>query len=231
MEFDAWEPVYRAILEDFGYERAADEHARDALRDLLSGRPTLDPADVPAAGLTVAVAGAGPSLESDLAALGGADAVFAASTAADRLREQGVGVDCLVTDLDKHGDTAVSLTHEGVPVVAHAHGDNVPLVRAVVPEAATEWLVPTTQAAPRPPVANFGGFTDGDRGAFLADHFDARELRFPGWDFEDPSVGPEKRRKLVWAERLLFWLERRREERFDVLDGRREAIDASALPV
>jgi hypothetical protein len=44
-------------------------------------------------------------------------------------------------------------------------------------------------------------------------------------------VGAEKHRKLVWAERLLHWLERRRGERFSVLDGRRGEIDTSALPV
>jgi uncharacterized Rossmann fold enzyme len=40
-----------------------------------------------------------------------------------------------------------------------------------------------------------------------------------------------KRRKLAWAERLLYWLERRRGERFSVLDGRRNGIETSALPV
>ena len=61
-------------------------------------------------------------------------------------------------------------------------------------------------------VHNFGGFTDGDRAAFTADHFGAAELRFVGWDFEDPDVSPEKREKLQWAERLLHWLEGRRDE-------------------
>jgi uncharacterized Rossmann fold enzyme len=231
VEFDAWEPVYRAILDDFGYDRVADERARDALHDLLAGRPTLDPESIPGAGLTVAVAGAGPSLEADLGAVRAADAVFAASTAADRLRERGVGVDCLVTDLDKHEDTAVSLTREGVPVVAHAHGDNVPAVRRVITDLEAEWLVPTTQSAPRPPVANFGGFTDGDRAAFLADHLGAARLVFPGWDLDDPSVGETKARKLRWAGRLLYWLERRRGDRFGVLDGRRDGIDTAGLPV
>jgi uncharacterized Rossmann fold enzyme len=80
-------------------------------------------------------------------------------------------------------------------------------------------------------VYNVGGFTDGDRAAFLADHCGADRLTFLGWDFDDPEVGPMKRRKLAWAERLLYWLERRRGERFGVLDGRRDAIDDSSLPV
>jgi len=231
MDFETWEPVYGAILDDFGYDRAADERARDVLYGLLADRGTLDPRAIDVGGATVAVAGAGPSLESDLGAVQAADAVFAASTATDRLLDRDVGVDCLVTDLDKHPETAVSLTREGVPVVVHAHGDNIGTVRETVPRADTGAVVPTTQAAPRLPVRNFGGFTDGDRAAFLADHLGAARLTFPGWDFDDPSVGPEKARKLRWAERLLHWLERRRGDRFAVLDGRRKGIDTAPLPL
>jgi uncharacterized Rossmann fold enzyme len=232
MDFETWEPVYGAILRDFGYGRAGDERARDVLYELLADRETLDPQDIDTdiEGVTVAVAGAGPSLESDLGVVRSADAVVAASTAADRLLERDVGVNCLVTDLDKHPETVVSLSREDVPVIVHAHGDNVETVREVVPRADAGAVVPTTQAAPRSPVRNFGGFTDGDRAAFLADHLGAARLTFPGWDLDDPSVGPEKARKLRWAERLLYWLERRRGERFSLLDGRRERIDTAHLP-
>jgi uncharacterized Rossmann fold enzyme len=223
VNFERWEPVYEAILADFGFDRAADEHARDVLAALV-GSDTLDPASLPAAG-TVAVAGAGPNLEREADLAAGADAVFAASTAADRLRECGVAVDCMVTDLDKNPKTACRLADAGVPVAVHAHGDNVPAVREYVPDIQEASLLPTTQAAPAGPVRNFGGFTDGDRAAFLADHCGADRLVFPGWAFDDPAVGPVKRRKLGWAQRLLAWLERRRGERFGVLDGRRDGID------
>ena len=227
MDFPTWEPVYESILADFGYERAADERARDVLGELLdqSASPALD-----FSGQTVAIAGAGPNLEGEVDEAGEADAVVAASTAADRLGESGVTVDCLVTDLDKNPETAHRLTIEGTPVAVHAHGDNVDAVRESVPEFDASAVVPTTQAAPAGPVRNLGGFTDGDRAAFLADQWGAATLVFVGWDFDDDSVGPEKRRKLVWAERLLLWLERRRGERFAVLNGRRADIDDSALP-
>jgi len=230
MRYETWRPVYRAVLEDFGYDPAGDERARDVLAD-LAGPFGIRRLEALFEGRTVAVAGGAPSLAEEVPRAHGAEVVVAASTAADTLADAGVAVDLMVTDLDKNVGTARDLTREGVPVAAHAHGDNVPAVREWVPQFDPEHTLPTTQAEPRGPVENFGGFTDGDRGAFLADHFDARELCFPGWDFEDPAVGPEKRRKLVWAERLLHWLERRRDERFDVLDGRREAIDTSVLPV
>ncbi|ELY38297.1 6-hydroxymethylpterin diphosphokinase MptE-like protein [Natronorubrum tibetense] len=231
MEFDEWKPVYEAILADFGYDRAGDERARDVLASLTDG---FDRERLPAArDATVAVAGAGPSLDDDtsLERARGADVVFAASTAADVLADHGIRVDCMVTDLDKNPDTVRRLTDAGVPVAVHAHGDNLPAVRAVVPDCTDEFVLPTTQAAPRGPVENFGGFTDGDRAAFLADHLGAARLVFVGWDLDDPTVEPTKARKLEWAERLLYWLESRRNERFAVLDGRRDAIDTSALPL
>jgi uncharacterized Rossmann fold enzyme len=222
VNFETWEPAYAAILADFGYGRAGDERARDVLAELA------DPFDTerlrPIAGSRVAVAGAGPSLPDETGIAEAADYVIAASTAGDVLREAGVAVDLLVTDLDKTPETARDLTHEGVPVAAHAHGDNVPAVREWVPRFESANVLPTTQAEPAGPVVNYGGFTDGDRGAFLADAFGAGTLVFPGWDFDDPSVGPEKGRKLAWAERLLGWLERRRGEEFAVLDGRRESL-------
>jgi uncharacterized Rossmann fold enzyme len=229
MDYSDWEPVYEAILSAFGFGRAADERARDRLAALCSPFDTDRLA--PLAGATVAVAGAGPSLRADLDAARRADAVVAASEAADVCREAGIPVDLMVTDLDKNPETAVELTRAGTPVAAHAHGDNLPAVEEYVPRMAGDHLLPTTQAEPVGPVVNYGGFTDGDRAAFLADHLGAVRLVFPGWDFDDPAVGPTKRRKLAWAERLLFWLERRRGERFAVLDGRRDGIDADGLPI
>lgn len=231
MEFDDWEPVYEAILADFGYDRTGDERARDVLADLVPpGSKHSLPIDFDRIE-TVAIAGAGPSLEDELALARDADRVVAASTAADRLLDRDVSIDCVVTDLDKHPDTVVELTRDGTPVAVHAHGDNVELLRRYVPECDPEYLIPTTQAAPVGSVRNFGGFTDGDRSAFLADHFGAGSLVFPGWDFDDSGVDEAKARKLRWAEQLLYWLERRRGERFGILDGRRAAIDTTALPV
>ena len=231
MEFDEWEPVYEAILDDFGYDRAGDERARDVLASLTDG---FDLERLSSArGAAVAVAGAGPSLESPAALERArwADVVFAASTAADTLADRGIDVDCMVTDLDKNPETVRRLTEQGIPVAVHAHGDNIPAVRDVVSGCADEYVLPTTQAEPRGPVRNVGGFTDGDRAAFLADHLGADRLVFVGWDLDDPTVDPVKARKLAWAERLCYWLESRRDERFELLDGRREGIETTGLPL
>ena len=224
MRYEEWNPIYEAILADFGYDRAADERARDRLADLVAGR---DPLSVDAIDLsgTVAVCGAAATLSAELEGVRAADRVVAASSAAAVCLRAGIDVDCMVTDLDKTPETARKLAERDVPVAVHAHGDNVEAIERHVPTFEIGSVLPTTQAAPSPPVENPGGFTDGDRAAFLADRCGADRIVFAGWDFDDPSVGPEKARKLRWAERLLAWLERRRGERFAVLDGRREGID------
>ncbi|WP_256288255.1 6-hydroxymethylpterin diphosphokinase MptE-like protein [Halobellus inordinatus] len=226
MRFETWEPIYESILTDFGYPRDGDERARDVLAAYAT---PFDFDRLDYDGEVVAVVGAAPSLPEAVDRVADADRVVAASTAADVVRDAGYDVDLFVTDLDKNPETARELTKAGTPVAAHAHGDNVPLVEEWAPQLAHEHVVATTQAAPTDAVYNFGGFTDGDRAAFIADEFGAAELRFVGWDFDDPSVSPSKAKKLRWAERLLHLLERRRDERFAVLDGRRDDIDPLAL--
>ncbi len=222
MEFDEWEPMYERILRDFGYERGADVRARDVLDGYVE---PFDLKRLPGDGGTVAIAGGSETLESELGTVVDADAVFAASTAADVLIDAGLDVDLLVTDLDKTPETAITLTRAGVPVAVHAHGDNIPAIRRHLPEFDQDQVLGTTQAQPTSAVINVGGFTDGDRAAFLADHLGAEELVFPGWDFDDESVDAEKRRKLAWAERLLFTLQDRRGDAFDILQGRESPKD------
>ncbi len=222
-----WEPVYRAIRADFGYSLDADEAARDELRASI-GSDGLTPHDLPdATGVTVAVAGGAPMTPADFEITAAADLVFGVSTASGRIRKAGLTVDFHVTDLDKDEAVVTELTSSGVPVAVHAHGDNRTAIEQLVPTLDSSAIFPTTQAHPVTGVFNPGGFTDGDRAAFLADALGASRLTFPGWDLEDETVGTEKRRKLSWASRLLRWLEIRRDERFELLDSRRDGI---ALP-
>lgn len=221
MDFEDWEPIYEQILQDFGFDRAADIRGRDLLGEYAL---SFDLDRIPVRGRTVAVAGGSPSLSSDLDIIRRAETVIAASTAGDVLRKADMDIDLLVTDLDKTPTTAIELSREGVPVAVHAHGDNIPALEEYLPAFDMSNVLGTTQAKPIAHVRNFGGFTDGDRGAFLADHLGAGSLVFPGWDFDDPHVSRTKHQKLEWAERLLFLLEHRRDESFAVLDGRRDDI-------
>lgn len=224
MKYDEWAPIYERIRNDFGYDESEDVRARDVLAGYA--RP-FDLRRLDVAGEPVAIAGGADSLENDRQIAAEASSVFAASTATDTLTDAGIDVDVMVTDLDKNPATAVRRTRAGRPVAVHAHGDNIEMIREWLPKMDPSHVLATTQVEPVAGVRNFGGFTDGDRAAFLADHLGAGALRFPGWDFDDETVSSEKRSKLAWAERLLAYLERRRDERFPVLDGRRDHIDTA----
>ena len=222
MDFETWALIYDRIVRDMGYDPTADRRARDLLDDLSS---PFDFDRLDFEGQNVAIAGGSETLEQDLEDVQAAERVIAVSYASTVLRENGRVPDLVITDLDSVPETQVSLSADGVPIGVHAHGDNIPALKRYVPEFDQTNVFGTTQVQPTDRVVNFGGFTDGDRAAFLADHFGARTLTFPGWEFDDPTVSAEKRRKLMWAARLLLCLERRRNERFSVLDGWRSKLE------
>lgn len=90
------------------------------------------------------------------------------------------------------------MEEKGCVLVIHAHGDNVELIKEIVPELNS--FVATTQAEPFDRVYNFGGFTDGDRAAIIAKEFGARKILLHGFEFKAEGV---KGKKLVWAKKIL----------------------------
>lgn len=198
MEWSAWEPTYTRILDDFGFDRAADEAARDELAKLLAGRPRPDLVGLRTrlAGREVAIAGPRQVLLPDIPVLATDAAFWAFDVAA-----------AIVTDLD--GDVAAQAraNARGVPLFVHAHGDNRETLARVVPTL--RGLVQgTTQAEPADDIANFGGFTDGDRACCLAAHLGASGLALAGFDWDAPAPKPGrdpevKRRKLRWARAIV----------------------------
>ncbi len=199
MNFEAWEPHYREILEYFGFDRAADEEAARLLASLLD-RDNLLSLVTLTDGNEVTVCGNAPCLKKGLKKIKGV--VFAADAAADVLEDNGIRPDAVFTDLDGATDRLIDMNREGTIVVVHAHGDNIPLLKHWVPRFPGK-VVGTTQAAPLPHVHNFGGFTDGDRAVFAADELGASSITLAGFDLDDKDVDPMKRGKLHWARKLL----------------------------
>lgn len=210
MEFEDWRLFYERILEDFGFSRAEDESVARELDGTLGGtrvgppelRDLLEEADV-------TVAGNGPNVDAEIR--GSRGVLITADEATSSALRVGLRPAVLVTDLD--GDVAdqVRANVEGTVAVVHAHGDNGPAVREWAPRF-TGRTVATTQSRPEGGLQNFGGFTDGDRAVFLADHFGAARIHLLGFDFERPSPKDadvaRKRRKLDWAYILLSNLAR-----------------------
>ncbi|MDD1655355.1 MAG: DUF115 domain-containing protein [Methanomicrobiales archaeon] len=201
-KFEDWEPYYLQILSDFGLDRASDEEAARVL-DRLLPRDSLPLLRRRIRGKAVTVCGNARSLEGELDRLSGV--VVAADRAADRLYSRGIRPAAIATDLDGATEAFTEMNRMGTVIVVHAHGDNIPLLEWWVPRLPGP-LVGTTQARPVGRVHNFGGFSDGDRAVFLAHALEASSVTLVGFDLDDPSVNPVKRRKLQWARRLLSLL-------------------------
>lgn len=202
MNYEAWAPLYDEILDYFQFDREADAEAAALLSALLP-RDDLAALDSLIRGQAVTVCGNAPILPNELDRVSGV--VLAADGAADVLYSHGIRPAAVFTDLDGATEVFFEMNREGTVMVVHAHGDNMRLLRAWVPDFEGP-LVGTTQGPPISNVHNFGGFSDGDRAAFAADHFGASAVTFAGFNLDDASVDPIKRGKLLWARRLLALL-------------------------
>jgi 2-amino-4-hydroxy-6-hydroxymethyldihydropteridine diphosphokinase len=97
-------------------------------------------------------------------------------------------------------------------MIVHAHGDNI----NKLPHAISfRYCIGTTEDKPFGKIRNFGGFTDGDRCVFLANHFGASKIILIGMDFgirigKYSKVGTYnkslKLKKLKKGKSLLEWL-------------------------
>jgi uncharacterized Rossmann fold enzyme len=203
MDFDSWEPLYAQILVDFGFSRERDEEAAVLLSRLLSGRADpLPEARRLVGGRAVVVCGNAPCLDWDLDDLDrGAQVFIAADGATAVLLGKGIVPEIIVTDLDGPFPAILEANMRGSIVVVHAHGDNLDKIGNYVPRL--DKVIGSVQCWPPDRVYNFGGFTDGDRCVFLARHLGAAKIDLAGFDFEDESVTPRKKKKLLWAKRLI----------------------------
>jgi uncharacterized Rossmann fold enzyme len=203
MQFATWEPLYQSIMQDFGFSPGREEEAAMLLAELLRGRePLLHAAKAIVAGRRAVVCGNAPSLEAQLEGLQERDAVFLAADGATAvLLRHGIVPDIVVTDLDGPFPDILEANEMGSIMVVHAHGDNLDALSRYVPQL--ERIIGTVQCRPLPGLYNFGGFTDGDRCVFLAKELGAATIKLVGFDFEDESVTPRKKRKLEWARRLI----------------------------
>jgi uncharacterized Rossmann fold enzyme len=203
MQFATWEPIYRAILEDFGFSSAHDEEAAKLLNELLRHREqSLFCAAAQLRGRDVLVVGNAPTLKEELENLRECNRTLVAADGATAvLLEKGIVPEIVVTDLDGPFDAILKANKMGAIATVHAHGDNLDALKRCVPQLGM--ILGTVQCRPPHGLYNFGGFTDGDRCVFLAKELGATSITLLGFDFEDESVTPRKKKKLAWAKRLI----------------------------
>ncbi|KFM14796.1 6-hydroxymethyl-78-dihydropterin pyrophosphokinase protein, partial [Marine Group I thaumarchaeote SCGC RSA3] len=164
-------------------------------------------------GNTVFVIGSGPSLSYAIPKLKNLkkEIKIAADSSLKALLENGITPDIVVTDLDGDERSLKKIAKKTI-FVAHAHGDNIEKLELV---KKFKNCIGTTQTKPFKKIQNFGGFTDGDRGVFLANHFEAKKIILFGMDFGNrigkfsntkKSERKIKLKKLKKGKSLLEWL-------------------------
>lgn len=226
--------IYRGIAQRLSLDPAKDEESARILHEILKQKETVSKGSLRAKvhNRDVAVFGAGPSLKSGIDAMleSGLYANFlhaAADGAVTAFIERGKYPEVIFSDLDGPAHDLIKASSSGSWIIAHAHGDNIPLVKSLVP-VLKGCLLGSTQVTPIPPlVLNLGGFTDGDRAAYWADALGASRIILVGMDFGE-EVGRYSKRGLT-GKKLKRKLEKLKigSELVSLLASRREMLNLS----
>lgn len=217
MEYGLWAPRYRAIARTFGFSLDRERVAADRLLALLPSEALEDPLEhcrtriVDREAVVVGLApGAGAPPLHLLSSAPNPRVVLAADGAAATCLAAGIVPDLVVTDLDGPVASEVTANARGALVVVHAHADNVPALERWVPEF-TGSLGASWAGPPTPDLIDVGGFTDGDRAAYLAEALGATRVLLWGFEFaktdeSDAALRARKLAKLEFARDSLAWL-------------------------
>ena len=209
-----WKKRYFTILKEMNYSEKKDKESALILDSILKKTDSIEKVKEIIQGNTVFVIGSGPSLSIAIPKLKKLkkSIKITADISLEPLIDNGIIPDIIVTDLDGNEDTIKKISKTKSIFVIHAHGDNIEKLQMV---KKMKNCVGTTQTNPFNKIQNFGGFTDGDRGVFLASYFDAKKIILFGMDFGNQigkfsntkkSDREIKLKKLKIGKNLLIWL-------------------------
>jgi 2-amino-4-hydroxy-6-hydroxymethyldihydropteridine diphosphokinase len=208
-----WKKRYSEIRKEFNYSEKKDKESAVILNSIIKKSNINEKIISLVKDKTVFVIGSGPSLSTAIPILKNFKKTIkiAADSSVKLLVDNEIIPDIVITDLDGDESTLKKIGKKSIFIV-HAHGDNVEKLEFV--KQFTK-CIGTTQSNPFGKIQNFGGFTDGDRGVFLADHFDAKKIILFGMDFGErigrhsntkKSEREIKLMKLHRGKLLLEWL-------------------------
>ena len=214
MMISGWKKRYLLILKELGYSQKKDRESAIILDSILKKTNATGKILKLIEGKTVFVIGSGPSLSNAIPKLKKLkkSIKIAADSSLKPLVDNGIIPDIVVTDLDGDENTIKKIAKTKSIFIIHAHGDNIEKLELV---KKIRNCIGTTQSNPFNKIQNFGGFTDGDRGVFLANYFGAKKIILFGMDFGNRigkfsntknSDRKIKLKKLEIGENLLIWL-------------------------
>jgi len=209
-----WVRRYNEILKEFKYDKKTDLQSAILLESMLNGKSQIKNLQKKIKNQNVLVIGSGPSLSRAIPRLKNFKKTIkiVADSAVKPLVENGIKPDIIVTDLDGDENILKKIGSTNTIFVVHAHGDNIDKLELM---KNFKNCLGTTQTKPFGNLHNFGGFTDGDRAVFLANHFNAKKIILLGMDFGNkigkfsntkPRDKKIKIKKLKKGKTLLEWL-------------------------
>jgi hypothetical protein len=213
MIISGWKKKYSDILKEFKYSEKKDNESAIILNSILKKSNVNEKISNLIKDKSVLVIGSGPSLSTAIPELvkNKKSIKIAADSSIKLLLENGIIPEIIITDLDGDEKSLKKVSKKSIFVV-HAHGDNIDKLEF---SKKIKKCIGTTQSNPFDKIQNFGGFTDGDRGVFLASHFGAKKIILFGMDF-GKRIGKysntkklERKMKLMKLSRgesLLEWL-------------------------
>jgi hypothetical protein len=213
MVISGWKKRYSDILKEFKYSEKKDKESAIILDSILKKSNVNEIISSLIKDKSVFVIGAGPSLSTAIPKLKKLkkSIKIAADSSVKPLVENGIVPDIVITDLDGDEKTLEKISRKSIFVI-HAHGDNIDKLEF---SKKFKKVIGTTQSNPFNEIQNFGGFTDGDRGVFLASYFGAKKIILFGMDFGEKigkfsntkkSERGIKLMKLNKGQLLLEWL-------------------------
>ena len=200
--------------EIFGYSKKKDYESCKLLDSLLPKKMAIGKIRDLIENKPVFIIGAGPSLPSCISILKKYKKItkIVADGATRAIIENKLKADIVVTDLDGDIKSLQNAAKTNTIMIVHAHGDNIEQIHFI---KNFRNCIGTTQTKSIGNIHNFGGFTDGDRCVFLANHFKAKKIILLGMDFGtrigkySKTVGVNRKLKIAKLRRgkkLLEWL-------------------------
>ncbi len=205
MNYSEWKKYYRKILKEFHYSEKKDMESAELLSSLLGNKfVKIKELESIMKNKEIFVLGDSPYFSLHPSMLDGR-VIISADDATKKILDMGHTPDLVVTDLDSQNEIILEASLKGSIIGIHAHGDNIEKLRIA---ENFELRFGTTQAFPLWNVYNFGGFTDGDRGVFLAEHFKPQAIIMAGFNFYDPNTSKgkdiyKKLKKLIFSRYLI----------------------------
>ena len=194
MIYQDWKPFYEKIINDLKINFESDKDAGYLLNTLMINKkiPSIKKLEKIIENKEIIVFGAGNSLVKSILKykkLLENKVKISADGATSALLKHNIIPDIIVTDLDGRISDILHANNKGAIVIIHAHGDNIEKIKKHVKNFKGK-IFGTTQIDPTnfKKLYNFGGFTDGDRAIFLANHFKAKKIFLIGFNF-DGNIG------------------------------------------